>query len=57
MTSRTEKLANNYVWKNEYDKEYGEKLKTIQWNHENDAEKWEEIKTDSGRTILRLKKQ
>lgn len=57
MTSRTEKLANNYVWKNEYNKEYGEKLKTIQWNHENDAEKWEKIKTDSGRTILRLKKQ
>lgn len=57
MTSTTEKLANNYVWKSEYDKKYSENFKKIFWNHENDSEKWEEVKTESGKVTYRLKGQ
>ena len=55
MTSKTEKLANNYVWKSEYSEEYKEGYNKIDWTQPANAEKWEEIKTDSGKTIYRLK--
>ena len=57
MNTRTEKLANNYVWKSEYSEEYKEGYNRIDWKQQANAEKWEEIKTDSGKTIYRLKKK
>lgn len=58
MTTRIEKLANNYVWKNEYSEEYKKGYNNIDWTQpaKRQAE-WEEIKTDSGKTIYRLKEK
>ena len=55
MTSKTEKLANNYLWKPEFSKEYKEGYNRIDWKQQANAEKWEEVKTDSGKTIYKLK--
>lgn len=55
MTTQTEKLANNYVWKNEYDKQYADNFKKIMWE-KNAPDKWEEIK-ENGKTIIKLKQK
>ena len=55
MTTRTEKLANNYVWKSEYSNEYKDGYNKIDWKQQANDDKWEEIKTDSGRITYRLK--
>lgn len=54
MTSKTEKLANNYVWKPEFSKEYKEGYNKIDWTQPAKSE-WEEVKTESGKTTYRLK--
>lgn len=56
MSTRTEKLANNYVWKSEYSNEYKEGYNKIDWTQPAKRQtEWEEIKTDSGRITYRLK--
>lgn len=55
MTTRTEKLANNYVWKSEYSNEYKDGYNRIDWKQQAKDSEWEEVKTDSGKTIYRLK--
>lgn len=55
MTTRTEKLANNYVWKSEYSEEYKKGYNRIDWNKPAKDSEWEEVKTDSDKTIYRLK--
>lgn len=58
MSTRTETLANNYVWKNEYSEEYKKGYNNIDWTQPTKRQaEWEEIKTDSGKTIYRLKEK
>ena len=56
MTSKTEKLANNYVWKSEYSEEYKEGYNRIDWTQQAKRQtEWEEIRKDNGRITYRLK--
>lgn len=55
MTTKTEKLANNYVWKSEYSKEYKEGYDRIDWKQPAKDSEWEEVRTESGRITYRLK--
>ena len=56
MTSKTEKLANNYVWKPEYSQEYKEGYNRIDWKQQAKHQtEWEEIRKDNGRITYRLK--
>ena len=56
MTSKTEKLANNYVWKSEYSKEYKEGYNKIDWTQPAKRQtEWDEIRQNNGRITYRLK--
>ena len=56
MTSKTEKLANNYFWKPEFSQEYKEGYNKIDWTQPAKRQtEWEEIRKDKGRITYRLK--
>ena len=56
MTSKTEKLANNYVWKSEYSEEYKKGYNRIDWKQPAKRQmEWEEIRQNNGRITYRLK--
>ena len=56
MTSKTEKLANNYVWKPEFSKEDKEGYNKIDWTQPAKRQtEWEEIRQNNGRITYRLK--
>ena len=55
MNTKKKKKKRKNVWKSAYSQQYKEGYNRIDWQQQANDEKWEEVKTDSGKTIYRLK--